>query len=203
MKAFDALLDCVFPEVCGACRALGRAPFCGVCAEATLEGGSVDVEGFERVEARFEYGGPVALAVQALKFDDRPELGLPLGRLVTPLSKRWSADLVVPMPSTPRRLVVRGYNPARELSRAFSKVRLDVLERVGEPEPQVGLPWEERRSRPKGTFRAHRRHVAERRVVIVDDVITTGATMQAAGHALLEAGAAAVLGVAVACTLPS
>ncbi|MEO1232124.1 MAG: phosphoribosyltransferase family protein [Myxococcota bacterium] len=200
MSWTEALLDCVFPEVCGACGAVGRAPLCRVCEDATLDAAPVKVDGFERVEARFEYGGPVALVIQALKFEDRPELGRPLGRWVAPRFNEENVDLVVPMPSTPNRLRVRGYNPAREIARAFGRVRLDVLERIGEPEPQVALSWEMRKTNPEGTFRARSRCVAHKRILVVDDVLTTGATLRAAGRALLDGGAAAVLGAVVART---
>jgi predicted amidophosphoribosyltransferase len=107
-------------------------------------------------------------------------------------------DVVVPVPTTPERLRARGFNPARELARAWGgRVRARGARRRPGP-AQVGRSRRERRSNLRGVFVAEPRWVAGRRVLVVDDVITTGATASAMVDELRLHGAAAVGVIALA-----
>lgn len=198
MNLREAFIDCVFPPTCAACRRPGRAPFCLMCTEALLPASPARLPGFAAVRVEYQYGGPLALALYALKYDNRPEVGPVLGRgLCRAWPKDRRFDVVLPVPSTPRRLRTRGYNPARELARGFGgKVRCGRLKRIGEPTPQVGLPLSARLSNPQGSFRAT--GVSGARVLLVDDVLTTGATLLAACDALVRAGASEVMATVLA-----
>lgn len=198
MGAFlEAFLDCLLPPSCGACEVVGRAPFCRLCGEALLPAPPIELPGFERVVAVHRYGGPVALAIRALKFGDRPEIGPALGREMARAMEGFEApEVLVPIPLPPARLARRGYNQARELARGIPvPARPRALRRLGEPVPQVGLPRSARLQNQHGRFRADPRYVEGRRVVLVDDVLTTGATLIAAREALVAAGARQVIGV--------
>ena len=188
------VVDCLFPPRCGACDAVGWAPLCRLCAEATLAPGSLSLPGFDQVRVAYDYGGPVALAVRALKFDQRPELGRALGRALERLPRNHvQGEFAVPIPQTHARQRERGYNPARELARALSMpVRTRVLRRRGAPRPQVGLSHEARRRNQRDAFVADPRRLRGRHVWVVDDVLTTGATVGAAREALVSAGAVSV-----------
>jgi ComF family protein len=102
-------------------------------------------------------------------------------------------DACVPVPSTARRTIRRGYNHALELARHLGGLRLlpRALIRVSE-RPQVGLRKWERRDNLIGAFRSGPDSVRGRSLVLIDDVVTTGATATAAVHVLLEAGARSV-----------
>ncbi len=189
--AAEALFDCLFPRSCAACSAVGFSPFCPPCEAALEPAPSAELPGFSRVVIPYRYGGPASLAVQALKFDGRIELGPLLGaRIAAELGGGF--DLVVPVPLPRRRLAERGYNQARELARGLPvPVRPLALARTRTPRPQVGLSRPERHRNQHGSFAATE-GVRGRRVLLLDDVLTTGATAQAAGEALLAAGAAEV-----------
>jgi len=114
-------------------------------------------------------------------------------------------DLVVPMPLHTRRRWRRGFNHATPIARSLAETlevewRPDALVRVRDTPPQAGLPEAARRRNVRGAFRARPRLGAHTRVWIVDDVLTTGSTLDAAADALLDAGIAEVYGLALAAT---
>lgn len=112
--------------------------------------------------------------------------------------------LVVPVPTSAERLKARGYNQAALLGRAIAKRRrlpyAEALKRAVETAPQHALSRQARKQNLAGAF-ACEGGVAGRRVLLVDDVMTSGATAQSATLALLEAGAAEVRIAVVARTL--
>ena len=116
------------------------------------------------------------------------------------------ADLVVPMPLHVSRLRKRGFNQAGELGRALAR-RWDIpyvcdgIERDVNTVPQAGLPWKDRASNVRGAFRVTTR-VAGLRVLVVDDVMTTGATLAELARTLKGAGALSVENRVLARTPP-
>ncbi|MBE7452168.1 MAG: ComF family protein [Kofleriaceae bacterium] len=166
----------------------------------------------ESTAAPWRFGGDLARALRRLKFERRPDLARELAPLVTPflaaVARAGEVGLVVPVPLHWRRLAERGFNPAQALVASASKrgelavpVDAAALRRVRATAPQTGLSAAERERNLRKAFRVaprHVRRVAGRRVLLVDDVITTGATLAAAARALRDAGALAVLGFAVA-----
>jgi len=194
------LLSAVFPPVCAACGTLGREPFCRICAEALLSAPSFQIEGADHAFAVWEYGGPVALAVRALKYDGCSELGRPLGEAMRQqLNRLPQLDIAVPVPLAKRRLVSRGYNQARELIRGLGiAAGSRALLRIDTGADQVGSTREERLKNLEGAISPGRDPVEGQRVLLVDDVVTTGATAQACGRALKAAGAKSVSVLALA-----
>jgi len=156
------------------------------------------------VRAAYAYGAAVADAVARWK--NRPDhtLGPALARLMCAAGAAagWGADvprdaLVVPIPSHRQALRRRGFNPAGALARAFARrhrLRLRARGlRCARPIPSSrGLGRAARERRVSGAFVASPRALAGRRVVLVDDVMTTGATVRTAARACLRAGAAEV-----------
>lgn len=164
---------------------------------------------FVRLTAPWAYRPPLAPVIRALKFRRLAWVG---GRLAAPLAAELAAgsgdwDLVVPVPLHWRRRLARGYNQAaaiaRPLARRLGLPIAEALVRRRPTPPQTGLPRPERRDNPRGAFAVparHRRRLAGRRMLLIDDVVTTGATLDAAARALLAAGAAEVHAAAVART---
>jgi ComF family protein len=124
-------------------------------------------------------------------------LGKELSRLVSGLE----TDYVVPVPLSAARLRQRGYNHAAEIARhiARKKLELSLCERGRDTPPQMDLPFAERQRNVRGAFRSTRA-IAGAAVAVVDDVMTTGATLNEVARALKEAGAARVVNWVVART---
>ena len=156
------------------------------------------------------YAYPLDRLVQALKYEHRLSLAHPLGhRLVVAIERSLGStkrpDAVVALPLAPPRQRERGFNQAIEIARVVARRVAMPLEsglvRTGNGAAQASLPWAQRRRNVRGAF-ACSRSFDGRHVAIVDDVMTTGATLESAANALLQAGAARVDAWVVARTLP-
>lgn len=152
--------------------------------------------------AAFRYGGELATALQRLKYDRRMDIARSLAPLLcAPLAKAGrEVDVAMPVPLHWGRMASRGFNQAALLLQWAGRglmLRTDMLSlrRVRRTRAQQGLLASERRRNVEGAFAVveRRRHlVTGKRVLLVDDIMTTGATMAAASRALLHAGAASV-----------
>ena len=152
-----------------------------------------------RAVARFE-DGPARRLAHRLKYSDRGELAAPLGAWMARAGADVlaEADAVVPTPLHAMRLWTRRFNQAAALAsavaeRAGKPFEPQWLQRVKATRSQVGLSREQRARNVQGAFRAAPgAPIKGRRIVLVDDVLTSGATANAAARALLRAGASDV-----------
>ncbi len=153
------------------------------------------------------YTGGLRTLHHAFKFAGWDLLAAPLGVRLAALARSVAiasgADALVPVPSTRRRNHERGYDPAMlladETGRLLATPRRSLLSRSRETPPQSSLPAAERRANVEGAFAASPR-ARGRVLVLVDDVVTTGATLFAAARALREAGARDVRALVLART---
>jgi ComF family protein len=192
------------PQACASCsRPLDAAEpppgyVCGGCR--------LDPPAFDRLLAVWLYAPPLDAVVQGLKFGRLDYLGRHLAaaiaeRLEEPLGERLDGDsLVVPVPLHWRRYLGRGYNQAERIARPLARgLGLPLWRGLGRARltpPQSRLDREARRSNLDGVFRVRRPgRLVGRHVLLVDDVATTGATLDTAAAALKAAGAAAVTAV--------
>jgi ComF family protein len=144
--------------------------------------------------------------VGALKFGGRLDLGFALGELLAARIPPGTADAIAPVPLSSARLRERGFNQAEEISRGISHVLglpLDsrLLRRIRDAPPQHQLGLRERSRNLRGAFEAAR-EARGKRLLLVDDVMTTGATLLQAAGALRRAGATRVSNAVVARTEP-
>lgn len=157
---------------------------------------------YERARAAVMYEGVARPLVHAMKYHDRPELGRLLGRMTARAGRDLlsQADVIVPVPLHRGRLLVRRFNQSQamadEISR-LSAVRVEplMLERIKATRSQVGLSGYLRDENVRAAFRVRADRKADLtglKVVLVDDVLTTGATVAAATRALKRGGAATV-----------
>jgi ComF family protein len=161
----------------------------------------------------FEYAPPLSDALARLKYEGHDELAGPLAAcLAAGISGRqaWSSRaLLVPIPLHRRRLRERGFDQSWLLARALwaslphprPETAPRLLRRTRNTLPQVGLGRRAREHNLEGGFSASPR-ISGRDVVLIDDVLTTGATLRAAADALRAAGARSVFGVTLARALP-
>jgi ComF family protein len=176
----------------------GGAP----CASCRLNPPSVT-----RTAAFGLYAGGLRRLHHTFKFAGWDLLAAPLGRRLASLARSTGiasgADALVPVPSTRRRNRERGYDPATlladETGRLLATPRRALLSRTRETPPQSALPAARRRENVAGAFSASPR-ARGRTLVLVDDVVTTGATLFAAARALREAGAREVRALILART---
>lgn len=199
--------------VCAACEAElpylppGRCAVCAVpLASGTTCGACLDrPHAFDRVSAVFAYDFPVDAVIHAFKYGGRlalaPALGEFLAAVCTP-----DADVLVPMPLAPRRLAERGFNQALELARFVSRqheipMTANACRKLIETPPQAALPWKERAKNVRRAFVCDRSFNGLR-VAVVDDVLTTGATLNELARVLRKAGAISVTGCVFARTVP-
>jgi ComF family protein len=199
--ALDLCAECEseFPTPVDACPvcALPRSPdpetvTCGRCRR--------DPPPYERCLAAFDYDFPVDWLVQSLKYDGQLAVGRVLGTLLGAAAAarglHLDVDVLLPVPLHPSRLAERGFNQSLEIARWAGRVvhrPLDsrALVRTRPTHPQVGLSLAERHGNLIGAFAA-KEALRGRRVVVVDDVVTTGSTVREIAATLKNAGAFSV-----------
>lgn len=186
-------------ELCG-------APFRGVVApQARCQECLQQPPPFQQARAAVFYEGTGREAIHRLKYGRN----FVYGRLLRELLRQTEAvravvqeaELLIPVPLHPQRLRQRGFNQALYLARAFSEVPLarQALVRQRPTRPQTELSPAERRRNVKGAFKvAQPEVIAGKKVALVDDVYTTGATVRECARTLIAAGAAQVAVITVA-----
>jgi ComF family protein len=192
MRFVGEVLDLLWPARCAACDVESGSPLCAVCAVSLVppEPGGHRPRGkppWTTATAQHAYGGQLALAIRRAKRDIVAARARTLGRLLE--LPAGAADLIVPVPLHPRRLRARGFNVAAELVRgAGHPPCLHVLARTRDTPAQAGLPLRKRLANVRRAFTASAK-VRDQRILLVDDVWTTGATLTACAIALRRAGA--------------
>jgi len=213
--------------VCGACWSQVRilaAPFCRTCGDPLPSWRVISaaleqcprcrrVPGFvDAARAAGEYGGALREILHAFKYEGRRGLASPLAAMIRAagVDVLGDAHCVVPVPLHPWRRMRRGFNQADDLARQLGVPAVRALWRVRATAPQTGLHAAARRYNVRHAFRlspfltrARRLTLVEGRIVVlVDDVRTTGATLQACAAALKDAGAREVRALTVALAAP-
>jgi ComF family protein len=168
---------------CGEETTLGER--CGACLK--------DPPAFARTIALFRYEFPVDRLIQALKYGHQLALATWLGHRLGERLVAADYDLLLPLPLHPSRLRTRGFNQSLEIARVTSKalgvtMYPGILTRIRATPPQAGLPLKERGRNVRGAFEcAH--DLEGKRILLVDDVMTTGSTLREATRILKLHGA--------------
>lgn len=207
----DAASDATI--LCNACYAeLPWLPAarCPQCARPTFDGSVCGAclahpPRVDRVSAALAYAYPLAELIKNFKYCGNLALApLLAGALAERITER--ADVIIPMPLATQRLSERGFNQAVEIARVISRLTGAPLarhacRRVRDTTPQALLPWSERAKNIRRAFVCDI-DLTGKRVAVVDDVMTTGATLNELARNLRKAGAAEIYGWVVARTLP-
>lgn len=195
------LLNLVFPPTCVNCGRAGSL-LCSICWEESVtlvnEPTSPPPE-LDGIVSLAAHTGAIREAIHALKYEAIKDVALPLAEQLGPRIV-WSFDTIVPVPLHAARLQERGYNQAQVLAEALGKVlhcsvTPHMLQRKKFTTSQVGLNAEERQANVKDAFSVQGEAVP--RVLLVDDVRTTGATLTACAKALRSAGVTTIYGATV------
>jgi ComF family protein len=190
------LLDLVYPPKCAVCGTLGPEPICSACF-SHFEPHEPRVKKadppLDYAGALFDYTGYAAGVVQRLKYERVTTVAAWMAALLAKGAEErglLDVDCIVPVPIHWRRRVMRGFNQAEILCESMPEgiVRLDVLKRSKPTRPQVGLTHEERTTNLEGAFEVMN-DVTGLRILLVDDVLTSGGTAEACSSALKEKGA--------------
>ena len=219
----EAVIDLLLPPRCGGCGAIG-ALYCANCRRRTrrLQEPTCDRCGAEveharaaclcgarlrtltRLRSAAVYEGPLEKALHRFKYEGRRPLRQPLALLLAEhlAVEGVAAEAVTWVPLHPARQRRRGYNQAellgRELARLCGLPTVADLVRLRDTPPQVGLDRLRRQANVAGAFGWEGPELHRRSLLLVDDVATTGATLEACAAALKAAGAGPVIGFTVA-----
>jgi len=196
--ACDADLPRLAGTLCPRCAL--PSPGAAVCGRCLA-----DAPHYDATVAALAYRFPADTLVHALKFRSQLALAPLMGDLLIE-AIRERIDLVVPVPLSRERLRERGYNQAAEIARHVARERrarleLTVVARERNTRAQADLPWSDRARNVRGAFRCER-SLDGAAIAVVDDVMTTGATLDELAATLKRAGAARVVNWVVARTFP-
>ncbi len=229
-KLLQQGLDLLFPQRCALCTRPGHAlcstcrasirllapPYCERCNRQLSSPGvcqqcqhwPLKLSGLHAVGT---YEGALRTCIHALKYDGQTRLAEPLGDLLTSKYRAsgLQADVIIPVPLHAGRRLQRGYNQSNLLAQHCSRqigipVREDILLRRRATPAQVGLAARERLQNVAGAFVCSPAFAGRvpRRVLLIDDVCTTGATLEACSEPLFAAGAQEVWALVLARPLP-
>jgi ComF family protein len=225
-QIWNRFIDLLFPPRCGGCQTAGSL-WCAACRAATqpIEPPWCEKCGepfvadrlcancrnyplvIDKIRSAALFDGVLRQAIHRFKYERLSGLAEPLGDLLADYwcAEQLTADWLIPVPLHPSRERDRGYNQSELLARQLAR-RVNVpvsskgLRRTRATAVQMTLNAAERRQNVAGAFECVEVQVRGARVMIVDDVGTTGATLDACAQAVLKAGAVSVMGLTLART---
>jgi ComF family protein len=178
---------------------------CARCLATVTQAPVREVPGLDDIRVRANFEGAISAAIHAFKYKRQTRLVQPLGALLceTLQDVDWPVDVVLAVPLHAARLRERGYNQAALLADYLARAQgwacqPAAIRRVRETASQVHLNAQERRMNVADAFAADPECVRGQCVLIIDDVLTTGATLSACADAVRVAGATRVFGATVA-----
>ena len=212
-----ALLDLLLPSACAGCGRFGET-LCAACVAgfraagtpndrfAAADPGALVGDALELAVAAFAHAGNLRRALQRLKYGGSGKVAVPLARAAAPaleaLTRVCGPLPLVPVPVHAARRRQRGYNQAALLAAALSREIglpvLDLLERRRATARQHGLGKAARLHNLRGAFAVRPGVRAPPGLILVDDILTTSATLESCAQVLMAAGAASVYGFAIA-----
>lgn len=189
----------IWCEACDAALPYHNAPHCPVCARLTPEGEACGhclkkPPVFTHTTAVFGYSFPVDRLIQLMKYREQLALARTFaGKLLQRIDKSSLPDYVIAMPLHPAKLKSRGFNQAQLIAAPLAKsLHLPLLNhachRLRDTPSQTSLPWKERSKNMRGAFDCDVNFTGKH-VALVDDVLTTGASMNALAEAVKKCGA--------------
>ena len=199
--------------LCRACLAdlpwhpTSSCPQCGLASYGNICGSCISSPpDFDATSAVFLYSFPIDAMMQRYKYGNMLSLSQTFGQLLSEKTALVNVDLIIPMPMHPARLKERGFNQALEIAKILTRNHAEKLDyksviRQKLTPPQASLPLKERVKNIKGAFKVNG-DFSGKRIAIVDDVMTTGASLNELAKTLKKTGASHVECWVIARTLP-
>lgn len=180
---------------CPQCGLTSSDQLCGSCISSPPD--------FDATHSVFLYDFPVNAMMQRYKYGNMLSLCSFFGQVLSEKVATDSVDLIIPMPMHPARIKERGFNQALEIAKVLGQEKLDYKSAIRQKltPPQASLPLKERVKNIKGAFKVSG-DLSGKRIAIVDDVMTTGASLNELAKTLKKAGASHVECWVIARTLP-
>lgn len=222
-EAINSFLDLLFPPRCAGCGDLGswlcptciseiefiKPPLCSRCGLPSVEDPCLSCQieplTLDGIRGVGYLRDPLKRAIYQFKYHKKRKLALPLADLMHEylLKNPLPAELIVPVPLHLDRLRERGYNQAALLAQKLSErsglpLEEGSLIRIKGTAPQVALRADERHTNVRGAFRTQGERLKDRQILLIDDVCTTGATLEACAEALREKGVGSVWALVLA-----
>ena len=193
----QTVLNIMYPAKCSVCKVFSNEIVCGKCMS--------DIDYICRIEngayCVAAYIGTMKKAVKSFKFRKKKELGDVLGMIISGRLPSMNADIIIPVPLHRTRMKERGFNQSELLALSLSRCKglpviADALIRVRETRPQFELHKYERENNVRGAFEVtNRAAIQGKRILLLDDICTTGSTIKECTKTLLENGAVSVASV--------
>lgn len=219
------LIDFIFPPTCAGCGKIGEM-MCSDCFnqikkidtqdqnnQLTQDSHLSDFINFQHLNALYSfsyYSPPISSAIKKLKYKRDIGISNLLAKFLVELynKNKMDIDMVIPVPLNKNKIKERGFNQSFFLALPFSMtiqkpINKQSLRRLKETRSQVGLNRQERFSNVSDAFKADPNQVQDKIILLIDDVATTGATMEACASALKSAGAKDIVGLTVARAFPT
>jgi ComF family protein len=225
---FWKIVDMFYPPFCGGCGKPG-ARWCKECLESTIKLSELLVCGicsrpiqtpgicknctqsppsFDNLKAWGVYSGPLRRAIHRFKYENDLALADTFALFLIQLynNYRWPVDMIVPVPLSKKRFNERGYNQSAHLALPVSlalkkSVSYKAVMRIKDTHPQFDLSVSDRWQNVDGAFNSQPKIVAGKNILLIDDITTTGATINACAKSLKKAGADGVYALTVSYAL--
>jgi ComF family protein len=226
-KIIELAVDWIYPPQCISCESPGhqwcpdcfnnikliQPPICKICGIPLNKGNKCGnclsvTPAFDALRSWGVYNDTLKIGIIKLKYQNNVFLASRMAQPLTDilLEQNWKIDLIIPVPLSSTKKRIRGYNQSNLLAKQIAwsvglSNRPYALKRVLDTPAQVTLTYHERKSNVTNAFVAESKWVNHQNVLLIDDVATTGATLQACSEALKQAGAKKVYCLTIARTL--
>ncbi len=218
-------LDVLFPPYCGGCQKKGsvwckdceggltriQSPICFTCGSELQNSSSICQNciiiqpTFKSVRSYAYFDGGLRNAIHRLKYQRDMAIGVAFSTMLLSLQHQlqWRFELIIPVPLSETRFKQRGYNQSALIAYPFSlgcgkEYSSKALRRIRDTESQINLSRAERKTNVMSAFSAQQNKIQRKTILLIDDVFTTGATLNSCASALLNAGAEDVYCLTVA-----
>lgn len=221
------MIDFVYPPRCAGCDAPGvsfcpdcfskvslvRSSYCSICGRFPVQSGICDkcrdsLPFYSSSRSWAVYAEPLRQALHTLKYRNNLGLGQIFAEKLALIIRQnqWQPDIIVPIPLCKSHLKERGYNQAEQLTFPLSLIlkipqETKAVKRIKETASQVKLDRTERFKNLEDAFLGNPAKLKSKKVLLVDDIVTTGATLNSCSKAILAAGGSSVYCITVAQTL--